>query len=34
VISWYQTHGVRVVTIDAVGTRSDVKSRVLRAFSR
>ena len=34
VISWYQTHGVRVVTIDAVGTRSDVQSRVLRAFSR
>jgi len=34
VIAWYQTHGVRVVTIDAVGTRSDVQSRVLRAFSR
>jgi adenylate kinase len=34
VIAWYQTHGVRVVTIDAVGTRSDVRSRVLRAFSR
>jgi adenylate kinase len=34
VITWYQTHGVRVVTIDAVGTRSEVQSRVLRAFSR
>jgi adenylate kinase len=34
VIAWYQTHGVRVVTIDAVGTRSEVQSRVLRAFSR
>ena len=34
VITWYQTHGVRVVPIDAVGTRSDVRTRVLRAFSR
>ncbi len=34
VITWYQTHGVRVVTIDGVGTRSEVQSRVLRAFSR
>jgi adenylate kinase len=34
VITWYGAHGVRVVSIDAVGTRSDVRSRVLRAFSR
>jgi adenylate kinase len=34
VITWYATHGVRVVPIDAVGTRSEVQSRVLRAFSR
>jgi adenylate kinase len=34
VITWYQTHGIRVVPIDAVGTRSEVQARVLRAFSR
>jgi adenylate kinase len=34
VITWYKTHGARVVPIDAVGTRSEVQSRVLRAFSR
>jgi adenylate kinase len=34
VITWYRTHGIRVVPIDAVGTRSEVQSRVLRAFSR
>jgi adenylate kinase len=34
VITWYATHGVRVVPIDAVGTRSEVQARVLRAFSR
>jgi adenylate kinase len=34
VITWYKTHGVRVVSIDAVGTRAEVQARVLRAFSR
>jgi adenylate kinase len=34
VITWYGTHGVRVVPIDAVGTRAEVQARVLRAFSR
>jgi adenylate kinase len=34
VITWYKTHGVRVVSIDAIGTRDEVQVRVLRAFSR
>jgi adenylate kinase len=33
VIQWYRTHGVRVATINAVGTRDAVRERVLAALA-
>ena len=33
VITWYETHGARVVRINALGTRDEVQARVFDAFS-
>jgi adenylate kinase family enzyme len=32
VLDWYRKNGVRLVTIDAVGTPEDVTKRALRAI--